>query len=560
MHLSRPLTAVGVAVATLSVLTLPAVSQAQQPAERPVASKAALNLVFVLDGLRPDSITQAETPNLFRLREQGVDFPQSHAVVPTVTRVNATVLGTGTQPGRNGIVGNSVYLPSVSATRTVDTGRSSQLLRLRDAEGRISLTKTLGERLQEQGKRLVAIGSGSSGSSLLLNPTAPDGTGVMINAGSSDGPRAFPAAVGQEMERRFGPAPVTGTGANKVDYIIKVLNEYVLTDLAPDVVLSWLTEPDAVQHDRGVGSEQAKAGIRNDDRNLGLVMARLRQLGLADRTNIMVVSDHGFSAVDAAINLSNELVAAGLKQSTGSTDVVVANTGSVALHVRDREPAKIEALAEFLLSREDVDNVFTARRRPQDGSYTATRGRGDATALREGWVEGTGSLELIGHASPERGADLVVTFPWSSKANGFGVPGTATTAVGGMSMTGPRSGDASTHGSFSPFDIRNTFFGWGVDWKDGVRSQVPAGNADVAPTLLALEGVGVDGLDGRVLREGLEGGPAPESVRSTTTELVVSTRDGRYRGRVTVSETGRNRYVDQARRLPADRRAAVPAR
>jgi len=40
-----------------------------------LAGKATLNLVFVLDGLRPDSITEQETPNLWRLREEGVNFP-----------------------------------------------------------------------------------------------------------------------------------------------------------------------------------------------------------------------------------------------------------------------------------------------------------------------------------------------------------------------------------------------------------------------------------------------------------------------------------------------------
>ena len=60
-----------------------------------LAGKATLNLVLVLDGLRPDSITEQETPNLWRLREEGVNFPNGHAVFPTVTRANAAAIGTG---------------------------------------------------------------------------------------------------------------------------------------------------------------------------------------------------------------------------------------------------------------------------------------------------------------------------------------------------------------------------------------------------------------------------------------------------------------------------------
>ena len=58
-------------------------------------TSAALHLVFVVDGLRPDSIDATETPNLYRLRKEGVAFEHTHAVFPTVTRVNSTSLGTG---------------------------------------------------------------------------------------------------------------------------------------------------------------------------------------------------------------------------------------------------------------------------------------------------------------------------------------------------------------------------------------------------------------------------------------------------------------------------------
>ena len=66
-----------------------------------LAGKATLNLVLVVDGLRPDSITPRETPNLWRLREEGVNFPNGHAVFPTVTRANAAAIGTGVYPSKN---------------------------------------------------------------------------------------------------------------------------------------------------------------------------------------------------------------------------------------------------------------------------------------------------------------------------------------------------------------------------------------------------------------------------------------------------------------------------
>src|SRR6185369_15598759 len=62
-----------------------------------------LVIVFVVDGLRPDGITIEDTPTLARLCDEGVRFADSHAVFPTVTRVNAATLATGTQPGTHGI-------------------------------------------------------------------------------------------------------------------------------------------------------------------------------------------------------------------------------------------------------------------------------------------------------------------------------------------------------------------------------------------------------------------------------------------------------------------------
>ena len=71
---------------------------------------ARLVIVFVVDGLRPDAITAADTPTLHRLRAEGVWYANSHAVFPTVTRVNAATLATGGQPGTHGIVGNQIYI------------------------------------------------------------------------------------------------------------------------------------------------------------------------------------------------------------------------------------------------------------------------------------------------------------------------------------------------------------------------------------------------------------------------------------------------------------------
>src|SRR3984957_10411359 len=312
------------------------------------AGKATLNLVLVLDGLRPDSITEQETPHLWRLRPGGGDFPNGHAVFPTVTRANAAAIGSGVYPDRNGIFGNTLYVRQVDPNHAFGNDDHNNLLRLDAATGgRMVLAKSFAEILAERGKTLAVVSSGTTGSALLVNPRAPKGVGVLVNAFWEPGKRvAFPDAVNEAVLTRFPAAPEKGGNLDpytaQVSWTQGVLRDYVLPDLKPDVVVNWLTEPDHLQHAIGAGSPQARSAIRNDDREVGLLLERLRALGLAEKTNIFVVTDHGFGYGAFGVDVTGELIKAGLKAGPDSDDVVVASSGqTILLHVRDRNAERI---------------------------------------------------------------------------------------------------------------------------------------------------------------------------------------------------------------------------
>src|SRR6478672_5978545 len=80
-------------------------------------------LIIVIDGLRPDYVTREAMPRLVRLGERGIVFTAHHSVVPTVTRVNGSSLVTGAYPETHGLLGNTIYIPSVSRTHVLDTGK-----------------------------------------------------------------------------------------------------------------------------------------------------------------------------------------------------------------------------------------------------------------------------------------------------------------------------------------------------------------------------------------------------------------------------------------------------
>ena len=73
-----------------------------------------------------------------------------------------------------------------------------------------------------------------------------------------------------------------------------------------------MNQPDAAQHATSPGSERAIAGIQNADTNLGRVLSALKAKGVLESTDIMVVSDHGFSTVSAKADLAVALTRAGL--------------------------------------------------------------------------------------------------------------------------------------------------------------------------------------------------------------------------------------------------------
>jgi arylsulfatase A-like enzyme len=492
-------------------------------------------IVFVVDGLRPDAITAADTATLWRLRAEGVDFAQSHAVFPTVTRVNAATLATGAQPGTHGIVGNQIYVPTVDPRKALDTGNYRHLLAVDEKTGgRLVRVRTLAERLATHGLRFAAVSSGSTGSAFLLNPRAPaGGVGALVNGYFDPGKTvAYPADANTALLAKLGPAPAKA-GGERYDGVVswtqRALREYVLPELRPDVVVNWLTEPDHSQHTVGVGSPSAREALRHDDREIALTLATMGELGLMPSVDVLVVSDHGFTSNVAGVDVARELVEAGIKAALDSPDLVLASSGqAVALHVKDGDAGRITEIARLVQSREWGGVLFSA-----------ARGAGDP----RGVIDGTFSLDLIHLANAERRCDLLLTFPWSSDANAFGVPGADLACTSGGARL-----YASDHGSMSPWNVRNTCLAWGVDFKRGATAQAPSGNVDVAPTILHL--LGIDdraGMDGRVLAEGLLDGPDSEKIAVQTRTATVEAGD--YRAAIQISEVDGRRYVDKSWRI-----------
>ncbi len=516
------------------------------------SAHARLVMIVIVDGLRPDSINQDDTPNLYRLRAEGANYLEAHSVFPTSTRINAAAMATGYYPTANGLVSNWMFVLGVNGGKPFTTANGQHLEKMREVSGgKLLFVRTLAERLQERGLRFAAICSGSTGNALLLNPQASQGVGVLIN-GYFDSGRvaAYPANVNREVLDRFGAAPSQADPHENVnaavDWTEQILRNYVLPELKPDVVIDWQSEPDDTQHPKGVTSPEALKALRNCDRNIGLLLKKLESLGLADKTDLIVVSDHGFAQHTKGVNVTLNLIKAGLKKSADSDDLVlVSNSQSVLLYVKNRNPERIKQTVRYLQQQDWTDVIFTGASGP--GNRGDRRPRAALAANPQGWVQGTFSLEFIHDANPERGPDIIFTMPWNSSLNPFGVIGGSYTTSSG---TGDQvTGDQSGHGGMNPWATRSTMIAWGVDFKQRVTVRVPSSNVDLTPTILALEGVaGADELDGRVLAEALRDGPDPEQTPYET-RVVTTTAGKKYRALLQFSTVGQKRYIDKSWRL-----------
>src|SRR5882672_11957205 len=88
-----------------------------------VAASAAQDrhvVVVVWDGMRPDFVSEQNTPTLWKLAQSGVTFRNHHAVYPSATIVNGTAINTGVYPNRSGLLANHDYQSQINSKSAVD--------------------------------------------------------------------------------------------------------------------------------------------------------------------------------------------------------------------------------------------------------------------------------------------------------------------------------------------------------------------------------------------------------------------------------------------------------
>jgi arylsulfatase A-like enzyme len=468
------------------------------------------HVVIVVDGLRPDQVTAEQMPRLHGIATRGVRFTAHHAVYPTVTRVNAATFVTGVLPARHGLLGNSIYIPSVDPLRPIDTADHEALLRVTAAEGRLLTAPTLGQMLATAGKRLLVVSSGSSGSALLLSPT--DDAGVILHTEF-----ARPAAWHDKAMAMLGPTPDAALpNAARNRYATDLLLRIGFPEVRPDVVFLWYSDPDTTAHARGLDAAETRAALTAVDAEIGRVEDWLRAQGRLEATNLVVTSDHGFSTHTGGFDLPALVTPFVRTMSDGTPDLVVAGG---AIHFRTPPDAvRVAAVVEALQRAPAVGAIFTRHATDQG---------------RASYPRGTLPFDLIGWGHP-RAAEILVSAAW---ADGAG-PGPR-----GQSTASGRAG----HGSTSPYEVTNTLIAAGPDFRERAVSDLATGNVDITPTLARLAGLDapVGTFDGRVIEEALRRAtrrPIPGGVGG----MAGGAAAGGYSSSLRLSTVDGVRYFDSA--------------
>src|SRR5262245_14818570 len=258
------------------------------------AGQARYFLLIVWDGMRPDFVTPELTPALHSLCREGVWFANHHSAYPSSTEVNGTVLATGVFPQRNGVTANKEYRADIDTLKQFGT-QSLPAVRRGDAVtgGKYVALPTVAELVQARGLRTAVVGAKPV--TLLYDrlPRVDDALGWVWFV---DG--ALPESKFALLTNRFGPFPAAvSPNLGRDTWAVRCLTEAFWADEVARFSTLWLSEPDLSQHRHGPGSLEALAAIRSCDQRLASVLAELDRRNIRPHTDIIVVSDHGFSTV-----------------------------------------------------------------------------------------------------------------------------------------------------------------------------------------------------------------------------------------------------------------------
>ena len=508
-------------------------------------------ILFVPDGLRGRIVTAETAPAMAAVRDNGVNFKNSHSLFPTFTTANASAMATGHYLGDTGDFSNTIFTnyPVGPADGTVtpflevnpvildadehfggDYLNEDTVLKLARAKG--FSTAALGkvgptlifdhtDKMSADGLHSIVIDDATGGKNGV--PLSEEMMDALTKAGL---PLATPS---RGDNGKAGDAKTPGTlvpntaqQAYFADVATKVVLPMFKARNKPFVLVFWSRDPDGSQHNNGdslnaltpgINGPTSLAGIKNADNNLAQLRKALDELGLAGNTNIIIASDHGFSTISKESKSSPSA-----KISYDDTPKDFLPMGFVAMDLA-------KALDLPLFDPNNKNAAVTGSAHPKAGNgllgadpakpdlVVATNGGSDLIYLPKGdkkLAERTiKALLEQDYVSGLFVDDKLGRFGGTLPMSQIGLKGKAVTPTPSIVInfrsyvqgcdeptncsievadTVLRQGQGM-HGSFGRGDTLNFMAAIGPDFKSGYADPLPVNNADVGMTIAQLMGL-----------------------------------------------------------------------
>lgn len=221
-------------------------------------------IVVSFDGFRYNYFQRTDTPNMDIVRDSGVSVQYMRNQFVTKTFPNHMSIATGLHTESHGVIDNILFDPKYN--RVLDAPYA-------DFWNPDNLTTPL----------------------WTLNELAGDGrhSGVMMWPGSK-----FPYGVNDTLPTRIFEWENDYPFDKRVDIAV----DWITDEETPvNLLFIYFEEPDEVAHGYGPESAEVTKYISIVDNTTGYLIKKLKQVGIYDKVNVILLSDHGFHEVSEEI-------------------------------------------------------------------------------------------------------------------------------------------------------------------------------------------------------------------------------------------------------------------
>lgn len=276
-YFSFTLTAVVAACATSPVSSTTTAAPAAAPGQVILVS---------MDGFRRSYLDTDSVPTLHALGRDGVTARAMIPSFPTLTFPNHYTIVTGLYPEHHGIVGNTIYDPEYGALFTMSNAESKK--------SRWWGGQPIWVTAEKQGEHAAS----------------------MFWVGSE-------AEIDSVRPTRWKPFDAKVPFDARVDTVLSWLDLTGAQRLS--LITLYFDEPDHTGHEFGPDSPKTAAAAARADSALGRLVNGLRERGVYDKVNLVVVSDHGMSQLspDRVVYLDDVVDTASIRITSLSPDLMI---------------------------------------------------------------------------------------------------------------------------------------------------------------------------------------------------------------------------------------------